>query len=85
MDSCAQFMLKSPIITFCEEKCWPRIVQRAESKCGIETSGERYRNNALILYRYIICAVPRLQQPTTPKEALSVQSCVPCMAEPHYK
>ena len=48
MDSCAQFMLKSSIITFCEEECWPRIVQRAESKCGIETLGERYRNNLLI-------------------------------------
>ena len=42
MDSSTQFMLKSSIITFCEEACWPRIVQRAESKRGIETLGERY-------------------------------------------
>ena len=48
MESCAEFMLKSPIITFCEEECWPKIVQRAESKRGIETWGERLRNNFLI-------------------------------------
>ena len=42
MHSSAQFILKSPIITFCSEECWPRIVRRPESKRGIGTWRERY-------------------------------------------
>ena len=42
MDSSAQFILKSPIITFCDEECWPKILRRAESKRGIATWGEQY-------------------------------------------
>ena len=42
MHSSAQFILKSPIITFCSEERWPRIVRRPESKRGIGTWGERY-------------------------------------------
>ena len=42
MHSSGQFILKSPIITFCSEECWPRIVRRPESKRGIGTWGERY-------------------------------------------
>ena len=39
MHSSAKFILKSQITTFCSEECWPRIVQRPDSKRGIGTRG----------------------------------------------